>query len=417
MVAGHNGTLTGTASYSPTQGRIRGAVDFTNGKVAVAPTATLNNIPAMTVCAWVYPRSFPVQFPIIVDKSSANDGSDGWNFYLRNINTFGLYVNSGDYKERATVTLNSWQHLCGTWDGTATTTGIKLYRNGAEATTGGEENTLGAALDDSAFPLNIGSSGFGSAYMDGLIDDVRIYNRVLSDAEILLLYQADDPGGSCVLPDATEGQMRYNLDCNILQYCNGGDWVRMGDKTVDPCTCGAPPAIGDVCRDGTIYAGLTPDGNVRMYTTPADEGMFAWNNGNTSGYVNTAIADCTTASPSTQAACVTGEANTLALSTIDSNSASGGVQPHRAAQRCANLSAYGHDDWYLPAQEELYVLYTNRNAGALSGTFDLSGTMPNGYYQSSSEDAGSTIRYLRFSNGSQFLHTKDKTFSVRCVRK
>ena len=116
-------------------------------------------------------------------------------------------------------------------------------------------------------------------------------------------------------------------------------------------------------------------------------------------------------------ACSEPAPDTATLLTLDADSVTAGIQPHRAAQHCANLTAHGHDDWYLPAQEELHLLYTNRNAGSLAGSFDLTGTMPAGYYFSSSEDSSSSIRHLRFSNGDQFLDTKDKQMSVRCVRK
>jgi hypothetical protein len=42
---------------------------------------------------------------------------------------------------------------------------------------------------------------------------------------------------------------------------------------LDPCTGTAtPPTVGQACTDGSVYAGLTPDGNVPMYVTPCDYG-------------------------------------------------------------------------------------------------------------------------------------------------
>jgi hypothetical protein len=167
--------------------------------------------------------------------------------------------------------------------------------------------------------------------------------------------------------------------------------------------CAGSPSPGDVCADGSVYAGLSPDGNVKMYTTPADEGGIPWNNGNGSGYVTTS-----------QTSTVTGEANTANLITIDSDSGVGGTQPHQAAQACADLSAHGQTDWYLPAKDELNVLYANE---AAIGGFNTSGSFPAGYYWSSSENGSNFAWPQRFSDGVQGLFNgKANGLSVRCVR-
>jgi hypothetical protein len=171
----------------------------------------------------------------------------------------------------------------------------------------------------------------------------------------------------------------------------------------DPDPCADNPDPGDACADGSIYAGLSPDGNVKMYTTPADEGGIPWNNGNGSGFVTTS-----------QTSAVTGEANTGNLITIDSDSGAGGTQPHQAAQACADLSAHGQTDWYLPAKDELNVLYTNR---AAIGGFNTSGSYPAGLYWSSSEDNSFRAWRQNFSNSVQSVNNKDGGVSVRCVRR
>jgi len=174
--------------------------------------------------------------------------------------------------------------------------------------------------------------------------------------------------------------------------------------TIGNDTCCGTPAVGTLCADGSVYAGLSPDGNVAMYTTAADASSGTpWNNGNSSGYVTTS-----------QTSAVTGEANTANLITIDSNSGVGGTQPHQAAQLCADSTANGHSDWYLPAKNELNVLYTSKTA---IGGFNVSGSFPAGYYWSSSEYSNFFAWNQRFSDGNQFNSTKNGGSSVRCVRR
>jgi len=46
--------------------------------------------------------------------------------------------------------------------------------------------------------------------------------------------------------------------------------------------CGATPTVGQICSDGTVYAGISPDGNKHMYTTRCDQGM-SWDGSNCTG--------------------------------------------------------------------------------------------------------------------------------------
>ena len=87
-------------------------------------------------------------------------------------------VNGVDYSTGgiAALSLNTWSHLAATYDGTT----IRLYVNGVEAGT-----AAGAgALPESANPLRIGGNAVWGEYFKGRIDEVRIYNRALSAAEI-----------------------------------------------------------------------------------------------------------------------------------------------------------------------------------------------------------------------------------------
>jgi len=151
-----------------------------------------------------------------------------------------------------------------------------------------------------------------------------------------------------------------------------------------------------------------------MYTTPADApSTYTWNDGS-SNWVDTAMANCTDASPGTAASCQTGEANTALLVGL---SGSGTPAPYDAAEYCDGLSAHGYDDWYLPAQDELNVLYTNKNTGDLNGTFNETGSFPAGYYWSSSEVSNNNARFQRFSDGPQSIGGKLVGLAVRCVRR
>jgi hypothetical protein len=209
------------------------------------------------------------------------------------------------------------------------------------------------------------------------------------------------PNSGCASPTGTGGDVLFNSNSAVMQYCDGDNWRHIG--AIDPClVAGATP--GTVCGDGSIYAGFTPDGNVRMFTTPADAGQFDWNDNNTN-YTDVGFVEY-----------VSGETSTNALVTIDSDSVTPGVQLHEAAQYCYDLVAHGKDDWYLPARDELNVVYQNRVA---IGGFNLSGSDPTGFYWSSSQSGTNAINARRqsFNTGVDDSEFKGQDSTVRCVRK
>lgn len=75
----------------------------------------------------------------------------------------------------------SWHHIAGTWDGTSKV----LYLDGNKL---GDDQPAGIDFDDD--PVYIGGdvdSGAPTSFLPGRIDDVRVYNRALSGAEITTL--------------------------------------------------------------------------------------------------------------------------------------------------------------------------------------------------------------------------------------
>jgi len=175
---------------------------------------------------------------------------------------------------------------------------------------------------------------------------------------------------------------------------------------------------GTVVPDGSVYAGLSPDGNVPMYVTRCDAGMswdgsactgmrsgISWNNGTDYG----SPYDCSNWGCTGTTSVTTGKSNTATIAGL-----MGLGSPHQAAKYCQDLVEDGKTDWYLPARDELNVLYTNRVA---IGGFDLSGSYPLGYYWASSE---TNLYYAawaqRFSNAYQHDTSKYYGLSVRCAR-
>jgi hypothetical protein len=193
--------------------------------------------------------------------------------------------------------------------------------------------------------------------------------------------------------------MKYHSVGQVMQYCDGAGWVAIGKEPEDPCA--NSPAVGTLCEDGTYYAGLSPDGNVPMFmASSSTEVSDSWNDGNTD-YSTTNLTSTTD-----------GNGNTATLVVTDSDDVAGGVQPHNAANYCDGLSAHGHTDWYLPAEDELNLFW---NGGAPIGNVRVS--FP-AWYWSSTESSNSAARQQRFDTGIQAASNKELNvgFYIRCVR-
>ena len=91
---------------------------------------------------------------------------------------------------------NTWVHVAGTYDGTT----VRLYYNGVS------ENPEAASFSllANAYPLSIGVNGDLTQYFfGGAIDDVRVYNRALSAAEIAALAAGAPVNHAPVASDGT----------------------------------------------------------------------------------------------------------------------------------------------------------------------------------------------------------------------
>lgn len=198
---------TGTLTNSPTwsTGRVGPyALSFTGGtqSVAVNGSGVLANLYTthLTVTAWIKPAGLGGgSGGRIVDKDN-ND--QGWFFCLGLNNTLKFQSDQFSTTQpnrtsaSSTIALNSWQHVAATWDGSALGSGIHLYINGIDVSAAGTSaNGSGTALSDTTTPLTIGNRPVDNARgFNGLIDEVRVYNRILSAAEIQALADSTAPG-------------------------------------------------------------------------------------------------------------------------------------------------------------------------------------------------------------------------------
>ena len=177
---GNTGTISGATRTS--SGRFGSALTFdgVNNWVTVADAPTLD-LTRMTLEAWVYPTALSNWRTVLIKEQPgdlvyalyANTGFPG------TANRPSGHVFSGtDFDTRGTaqLALNTWTHLAATWDGVT----LRLYVNGIQVST----RAVGGSMPNSSGPLHFGGNAIWGEWYKGLIDEVRIYTRPLTQGEI-----------------------------------------------------------------------------------------------------------------------------------------------------------------------------------------------------------------------------------------
>ena len=192
--SGGDGSLVNMAAEDWVPGPRGNALDFDgeDDHVRLPRGDHISDLGAMTMCAWINPRSFPNEYPTIADKS-LDTYEGGWNFYLENHSTFGpvfgFLTNERKWATAGGIVLNRWQHVCASWDGSPGFSGIRLYHNGFETAEVEAESNGDVRDSDAERDLLIGRVNDGSHPFDGLIDDYRLYDRVLTPTETESVYR------------------------------------------------------------------------------------------------------------------------------------------------------------------------------------------------------------------------------------
>ncbi len=130
-------------------------------------------------------------------------------------------------------TADGWTHVAATYDGSNTIGGITLYIDGAVVapTSTTDVGTITTILNNEN--PTISKTGNDLPGFDGALDDVRVYSRELTAPDIAALhaYTGGTPGtytGPITCDADYEAVMWFNKDENVMQYCNGTNWISMG---------------------------------------------------------------------------------------------------------------------------------------------------------------------------------------------
>lgn len=183
---GSDGTVYGNPTWRPSGGWFGGALDF-DGRgdyVRVDRPVGFNFAPnSFSVSAWIYPRETAGQYHAILeyDRNSANGNRFG--LWLDTDGCVHFRVGQNTWQSTDALRANQWYHVAATFEGASRA--MRIYVDGVlEATA---TNQKGFVTPTQA-TLIIGARGTADdEYFNGLIDDIRVFNSLLSAEEILIL--------------------------------------------------------------------------------------------------------------------------------------------------------------------------------------------------------------------------------------
>ena len=239
---GNTGTLQGNTTFA--SGEVSQAFSFDgDGDYVEVPNDDSLNPLTLTVDTWIYPTDTNGNHNVVFK------GDHEYLLQIRNGNVlFGSRDSAANYAEfqgSLTVPANTWSHVAITHDGTTK----KIYVNGVlDPNT---QSQTGLYTGDTN-PLKIGTHHFVVEFFSGLIDEVEIFSRALSQSEIQDIYHAAG-AGKCKPPDSDHDGDPDFLDCDdsnpnvhhgATEICNGID-----DNCDGQIDEGFPDSDGDGTAD------------------------------------------------------------------------------------------------------------------------------------------------------------------------
>jgi len=186
------GTVKGSALWEP--GKYGGAfhVNRANWIEFDKNLGNFDRTDAVTYGCWIRPDDTGVGVPL----SKMDDGQAyrGWDLYVNSgsvavhiISTWPTDAIKVNTKNK--IKAKAWTHVMVTYDGSSKAAGVKIYFDGVEQEWTIEQDGLKSTTKSNA-PLQIGRRHPGSPFA-GLVDDVRIFNRALTPAEVAAIAGSD----------------------------------------------------------------------------------------------------------------------------------------------------------------------------------------------------------------------------------
>ena len=206
--SGLTATATGGVAWLPAGGALLGAADFngTDSYLTVPDSALLDSTAAFTLSYWFQVNA--INGAGLVSKRTGITDNNAFTTFLQTDGRLNVDIdtNNNRFASSTVFATGAWYHVALVFDGTlAAASRAKLYVNGVLDVTATETSPT---VPNYTSSLKVGIVNVGTtAFLDGLVDDVRFYRRALPAAEVGALvgniYAPAVAGGSA--PAAVNG--------------------------------------------------------------------------------------------------------------------------------------------------------------------------------------------------------------------
>ena len=175
-------TYTGNGSTLAVEGKIGTAASF-NGSSSKIVTS---NIGAKTgdisISAWVYFDSVSGEQPIVCRDLTTTTRRFQFRLSGGKVNSYWFYSGGlSALESNSTLTTGQWYHIVSVWEEGVSN---KIYINGSLDAT----NTTSLGTRSELEYITIGYLEQGNTYLNGKLDQVRIFDKALSSSEVTTLY-------------------------------------------------------------------------------------------------------------------------------------------------------------------------------------------------------------------------------------
>lgn len=184
----NNGTLTGSVTFAgnSVSGKVGQGLFFdgSTDSVSIPHSSALVPTDQITVSAWVKKTGAGGA----VQQRVVGKGADRYIIYFVNTNTPQAYIRHLSTPKLSfghSVVDNEWTHLAFTYHNNGTANNYVTYLNG----TFSSNSTVTGIITSDTLSFNIGSYHDSTLEFEGVIDDVRIFNKALTASEINAIYE------------------------------------------------------------------------------------------------------------------------------------------------------------------------------------------------------------------------------------
>ena len=184
--SGSDGDLVGGTTWSPSGGHHQGCARFdgVDDRILIGPCDITTGTGGITLSLWAKADFVTGMDRTLIAKATGPNASDQvWSIAFVNGSGLRFRLRGGGNAYNITTPPSSlfggqWYHIVGTYDDAQ----MRLFLNGSLMGSTAASGLIGVSPQA---PASLGALSTGLQPFSGWIDDVRIYDRALSDAEII----------------------------------------------------------------------------------------------------------------------------------------------------------------------------------------------------------------------------------------